>query len=214
MRRTDLIAIASVVFIAAVGWYSLRRGNPDPPRPEGTIIDDWAQLADGGHSVGASNGSLKLVAFLNYECRYCGAAQDVLDELLQRENDQLSITIRHFPVSPNSRVAAVAAECAGLQGRFWDYHRQLFRAREAVLDSRWTELATAASVADIERFLSCVRDTVTVATVDRDLVLGRDLGIRATPTFVINGYWAVGHRPVVAFDSIFAIVRQIGARRR
>jgi protein-disulfide isomerase len=113
---------------------------------------------------------------------------------------RIRLVFKDFPLDfhPGARPAATAARCAGVAGRYWEYHDLLFVvqpefAREDLLryaDRIGIERAAFAECLDSERF----RDAV-----ERDVSEGRALGVTGTPTFFINGRRVVGAQPIEVF---------------
>lgn len=72
--------------------------------------------------MGNPDALLVLVEYGDYECPFCGMAYPVIKDIQQRLRTALRFVFRNFPLSsihPNAFSAAVAAEAAALQGRFW-----------------------------------------------------------------------------------------------
>lgn len=77
---------------------------------------------------GATSGSVVIVEFSDYQCPYCGAVEPTIEKVLQNY-PQVTLYYRNFPLTqlhPNAQKAAEAAQCAGEQGKFWEYHDLLF----------------------------------------------------------------------------------------
>lgn len=127
---------------------------------------------------------------------------------------KVRLVFKDFPLDfhPQARAAAEAARCAGVAGRFWEYHDLLFVAQP--MFSR-DDLLTYARRLDLDPagFAACLDDGRFRAAVDRDLEEGRALGVRGTPTFFINGQRLVGAQPLEAFrDAVDRALREAGAR--
>ena len=81
------------------------------------------------HARGPEGAPVTLVKYGDYECPYCGELHPVLKELQERAVERVRFVFRHFPldsVHPRARRAALAAEAAGAQGRFWEMHDLLY----------------------------------------------------------------------------------------
>lgn len=79
-------------------------------------------------SRGATSGSVVIVEFADYECPYCAAAATTINQVVQNY-PQVTLYFRNFPLTqihPYAQKAALAAECANEQGKFWEYHDLLF----------------------------------------------------------------------------------------
>ena len=81
------------------------------------------------HTSGPPTARVTLVEYGDYECPFCGMAHPVVKQLLRLLEDDMLFAFRHFPLSqihPHALDAAIAAEAAGAQGRFWEMHELLF----------------------------------------------------------------------------------------
>src|SRR5204862_1792435 len=77
------------------------------------------------HIRGPEDAPVTLIEYGDFECTYCGQAEDVIRELLASFGDDVRYVWRHLPLNdmhPNAQVAAEASEAAAAQGRFWDMH--------------------------------------------------------------------------------------------
>lgn len=111
----------------------------------------------------------------------------------------------HFPIDaihPFARPAAVAAECAGEQGRFGELASLLFAQQDSLGAKPWARFAANAGVADAAAFDRCLRERRTMPAVDRDAKLGTETGLEVTPTLVINGTMYPGTISERALDSL------------
>ena len=87
------------------------------------------------HILGSIDAPAVLVEYGDYECPYCKAAQPVVKAVKAAMGDELALVFRHFPLSnihPFAWKAAEAAEAAGAQGMFWEYHDLLFEMQPAL----------------------------------------------------------------------------------
>lgn len=96
---------------------------------------------------------------------------------------------RHWPLSyhPHAYAASVASECAGEQGRFWEYHDALFSAQDSIGKRPFVEYATQIGLADTAAFSRCLASTSNSATIDADMADANRIEAKGTPTVVIDG---------------------------
>lgn len=98
-----------------------------------------------------------------------------------------------------------AAECAGEQGQFWQFHNVLFENQNSFWsgDIRATikQLAAGAGL-DTARFNACLDEQRYLDLVLAQDELRRQRGIRGQPVFDINGQFLVGAQPFEAFAAI------------
>ena len=141
------------------------------------------------HVRGPETADVTLVEYGEYECRYCREAALVLEEIKDEHGPGVRVVFRHFPQSAihqHAEDAAVAAEAAGRQGRFWELHDLLSKTKKAPDAQVLRDLAKKAGL-DAERFASDLEDPALRARVADDLRSGLASGVNGTPTFFING---------------------------
>ncbi|MEI6225927.1 MAG: thioredoxin domain-containing protein [Deltaproteobacteria bacterium] len=156
---------------------------------------------------GGRKAPVTVIEFSDFQCPYCARAVPAVKEL--EGNKNVRVVWKHLPLSfhPNAMPAALAAEAAREQGRFWEMHDKLF-ANQAGL-SEATYLAYARELGlDLKRFQEAMQSPRTRARVQEDLAAAGDAGVTGTPTFVVNGEVVVGSGGLAA-----AVKRRLAASR-
>jgi protein-disulfide isomerase len=107
---------------------------------------------------------------------------------------------KDFPLPSHALAmpAHEAARCAGEQGRYWPYHDVLFERQPRFERDDLVAYAINLNL-DRERFERCLDGHKMRVAVEADLAEGRALGVRSTPSFLINGKPLVGAQPVESF---------------
>ena len=100
-----------------------------------------------------------------------------------------------------ARLAAEAARCAGAEGQYWAYHDRLFTDQGRFAEDQLIGYAVELGL-DRAGFTACLRERRFARDVEADVAQARALGVRSTPTFLINGRAMVGAHPVEAFRSV------------
>lgn len=128
-----------------------------------------------------------LVEYADYECPYCQQIEPDLKKLEAEYRGKLSLAYKDVPLPMHSHAekAAEAARCAGVQGKFWEYHDLLFETKESGVP----ELKRHARTLDLDpaRFDKCLDSGEQADRVKSDLGEAQRLGLVGTPTFFING---------------------------
>jgi protein-disulfide isomerase len=106
-----------------------------------------------------------------------------------------------LPSHALARPAHEAARCAGSLGRYWAYHDRLFAAQPAFERENLVRYAVEVGL-DREAFTRCVDERRFASAVEADVAQARALGIRSTPTVLINGRPLIGAHPVENFRSV------------
>jgi len=94
---------------------------------------------------------------------------------------------RQYEEHAGATRAAIAADCAGAQGKFWEYHRRLTAGPDALTSCAGLIELARGLVADEEAFARCLENSAMRAHVERDFHDGVRAGIYGTPTFFIDG---------------------------
>ena len=158
-------------------------------------VSDWRKFASQGHRFGPPSAAVTIVEFADFQCPYCRAAATSLKELQSWYKDDVAVIYRHYPLRTHdfAREAAYAAICSEPQGHFEVLHDLLFAQADSIGHKEWSRFASEAGVADTISFLRCMSSPATSQVVTRDSLAGTQLGIRATPTFLINETLISGH---------------------
>lgn len=172
---------------------ALLTGSLRPPIPPSPTADIPAVVLQntGNHFKGNGTARIAIVEFSDFECPFCGRhAASVYRELLAKfvNTGKLTYQFRHLPlehIHPNARNAAEAAECAGQQGQFWEFHDALFANQKNLTVP---ELSTHARVLglNVSTFESCLSQRTMAAKVDADLAEAKQLGLSGTPAFLVG----------------------------
>jgi protein-disulfide isomerase len=146
---------------------------------------------------------IMIVEFSDYQCPYCHQAEPTVKDVLAKYGDKVSFSYRDFPLSSihsQALIAAEASRCALEQGKFWEYHDQLFTASKLEKDDL---IGYARNLKlDEKQFESCVTSEKYKADIDKDLQEGRKAGITGTPGFFINGVELSGAQGQDAFTRV------------
>ncbi|WP_263603405.1 DsbA family protein [Chryseobacterium sp. PET-29] len=141
------------------------------------------------HAQGNDNADLTIVEYGDYQCPYCGAAYPVLKELMKEFKGQVKFVFRNFPLSemhPYARPAAIAAEAADLQGKFWEMHDVIYENQQSLNENFLFQLAEKIGL-NLSQFKEDIQKPELEKKVDSDFESGIISGVNGTPSFFING---------------------------
>jgi protein-disulfide isomerase len=185
-RLTVMATAATIVAVLTVGARLLGWGGMTP-RVSSEHVPDWRAHHRQGIRVGAADPVLSVVVFSDYFCPACRAAHSGLDGFVDRHRDDVAVIWRHCPfMARSSETAAIAAQCADAQGEFERVHERLFVRSPFEPMPDWGILASELGVRDSENFVACASDSATKELVRLDKTVARRLGIRATPTIIVD----------------------------
>jgi NhaA family Na+:H+ antiporter len=161
---------------------------------------------------GASRGRGAVLIYGDYLCPYCRRLRLVIERLRKSLGDRLTYVYRHSPnerLHPGAEFAALAAEAAGRQGKYWEMHDALFGHDPPLGEAVVRELAQGIGL-DMKRFERDVADPKLRRHVDEDAADGRRNAVTATPTIFIDGVRYDGAWDF--YSMLEALERPVGAR--
>lgn len=184
LLATVLMIIASAAVIVAV--ISPSRNPPRSDRSRVPVPKEPVSIVD-APALGSPHAAIVLVQYSEFECPFCGRfAQDTLPTLTRRYVDtgKILLVFKHLPLPMHKAAltAAVAADCAGRQGRFWQMHDILFTHQSNLSPARITSSAATIGL-DLALFAKCT-ETGTSPQVQADLAAARTLQLSSTPIFL------------------------------
>jgi protein-disulfide isomerase len=168
-----------------------------PPRADVDIKD--------AEMLGPKDATVTLVEFADYECPYCQKVAADVKRLQADLGDKVAFAYKDFPLPMHARAekAAEASRCAGKQGKFWEFHDELFSSKELDLDQLKAQALSLKL--DTAEFNKCLDSGEEAAAVDRDRKEGQRLGLSGTPSFFVNGHFMSG---ALDYSTLRQIVEQ------
>lgn len=184
-------------------------GAPRPAAPQAPRGPDPAKVyafpVGDSPEHGPKDAWVTIVEVSDFQCPFCGRAVGTMKEIEQNYKDDVRIVFKNNPLPFHNRAmpAALAAECAHEQNKFWALHDQMFENQRALEDKDIEGYAKTAGL-DMGKFKKCLSDTngKGAAHIKADQELATKLGARGTPAFFINGRFLSGAQPFPAFKAI------------
>jgi protein-disulfide isomerase len=146
-------------------------------------------LSGADHVLGPPGARVSVVEYGDFECPNCKQAVPAVKLLLKRFAGELQVGFRHLPLEeahPHALHAAMAAEAAGAQGKFWPMHDLLFENQTHLTLKDLRSYAGRLGL-DVSRFDAEMREGLYLPRIRKDVDGGRRSGARGTPTFFVNG---------------------------
>ena len=198
-----LTGTALVVLVAAMAWYGDGEGGEVKTEskqdlaklfvaPEGPLELDGTEPVLGNPSA-----PYMVVEFADFECPACAYTYEPLHALVKASPD-LQVRFKHYPISglcndsiegdghKNACAAAVAADCAGEQGKFWEMTRSLFKNQQDLSPDAYQILAKQQYL-DIDKFTACMGRVSADVGVRADVAAAKAVGVHATPSLYLKG---------------------------
>lgn len=159
---------------------------------------------------GVKSAKVTIVEYADFECAPCKQLVPLIDVAMKTYPDQVRLVWKDMPntsTHPNAMQASIAAQCAARQGKFWEFHDQLFDRQSFLTSEQYPQIATDLKL-DMEKFTKCFEGNDTLPLVKKNIDEGIGLGIVATPALYINGEILIGLQSVE--DITQAIKKALG----
>lgn len=156
---------------------------------------------DGYPSWGNPKAPVTIVEFSDFQCPFCSRAIPTLTRIKQEYGpEKVRIVFRDMPLPAHPRAvpSALAAHCANEQGKFWEYHDVLFNNQAKLEDEDLKKYAKDLNL-DAAKFEECYTSKRHEGILKKSSDEAQNLGIQATPSFVINGALLQGAQPFERF---------------
>jgi protein-disulfide isomerase len=220
MRKGTGIATAAAAVLGLVGGLGISRlvKSPEPTATAPTAhpitaaakppVPTKANLGPEIYKVPVGNAPVKggeqpkvtIIAFSEFQCPFCGRVAPTLEKVLKTYGKDVQVAFKHYPLPfhPNAMPAAIAAEAAKEQGKFWQMHDKLF-ANQQNLDRASLEKYAQELGLDMTKFKAALDTAKNKDVIEANMKEGTNFGVRGTPSFFINGRFFRGAQPYDSF---------------
>ena len=160
-----------------------RAAAPTPTVVKGVRIDDDPVKGD-------ANAPITIIEFSDYECPFCKRSNDQVISKIDEEyikEGKVKFVFRDFPLGFHKQAipAAVAANCAGEQDKYWEVHDFLFQSKNNVNQAAVLNAAESLGL-DKAKLEACMKDPSKEEEVKSDMAEGQKYGVRGTPSYFIG----------------------------
>ena len=208
-RSNTPLLIIGVVLVAALigGWwfYASSKSNPTAANNSNaqaakrekasTIPPNAPPGAQPANEKGSPTATVTLEEFADFQCPQCAMQHPNMNEIKSMYGTRIRFIFREFPLDikahDKSYDAAVAAEAAGLQGKFWEMQNILFTNQKTWTDDPnfkqvWKGYAQKIGL-DIDKWETDQAGVAARSRVEEDKKRGKAIGLTGTPSLFING---------------------------
>ena len=190
-HRWLTLLIVAVLSVLIFVLFSLRLRPieiPDFSQDETITSVEQPTITFVNPSKGPADASVTIIEYGDFQCSACADILPTLDAVQKTFPNEVRIVWKNFPnesLHEHATPAAIAAHCAARQGRFWDYHDQLFARQELLSDVQYKQIARELDL-DVDRFENCYQSRDTLPIVQKDFEEALGLGLSATPALYIG----------------------------
>src|SRR5688572_19982422 len=225
MRKGTAGITAAAGVVGLIGGFAISRfvAKPEAEAPKVTVLDkakgptaakpagparpnignEVYKIAVGNAPVrGGKTPKVTIVVFSEFQCPFCSRVLPTMDQIQKTYGNDVQIAFKHFPLNfhPNAMPAAIAAEAAKDQGKFWQMHDKLF-ANQQQLDRPSMEKYAQEIGLDMGKFKAALDSSKGKDQVEADMKQGAQFGVRGTPSSFINGRFFRGAQPLDNFKA-------------
>lgn len=212
MRNYYLLAIPAIIGIFVGAYLGITEN--DKVENNETLLTAQKLVRNGSPIIGNPDAPITILEWGDFQCTFCYRFHESSLNIIQKEYIETGIAnlvFKDFPLNgPDSVLAAEAAYCAEDQGKYWSYHDELYAnwAGERtgwITDDSLNQFAITSDL-DIEKFNSCLDDHKYRQRVLDLEQFGREIGIDATPSFLIFNDEKIikitGNQPIDVFRKV------------
>lgn len=188
-----LLSIGVISLILIVGAVLFLGKQAPQQTSQESKVDMNILIRENSHKISTDSAKVNIVEFSDFQCPACAAAHPVVNKILEDYKGKVNFVYRHFPLPqhPYGTKAAIAAEAAGEQGKFWEMYNKLFDKQAEWSESKdvvanFTGYAQELNL-DINKFKQDMESGKYDERIKSDQSDGVAAKINATPTFFING---------------------------
>jgi protein-disulfide isomerase len=209
-----LVIVVLMAFGMGVMWtklQSLEKGTGSPsanvvnnpannapaaaaPAPTNLEAGKFKELVEKGNppTLGKSNAPVTIVEFSDLQCPFCKQFNDSTFPQIKKEYidaGKVRLVYRHYPlrsIHPEAYNAALAAECAKEQNKFWEFHDETYLKQASLSVDVLKQVAQTVGL-NTSKFNTCLDSEKYKSTVEEDENLGNSAGVNGTPAFFVNG---------------------------
>lgn len=145
--------------------------------------------ADDDPATGKADAPVTVIMFSDFQCSACAATHPVLKRAISSYTDKVRFVVRDFPlesVHENAFRAALAANAARAQGKFFEYIEVLYRNQDTLDEASLKRFAVELGL-NTKQFELDFTSEKAAAEVRKDMADGDRYAVRSTPTIFING---------------------------
>jgi protein-disulfide isomerase len=187
MNRYYFVAIPAIITIVALSYAFY------PHQTQDNKVTPQTLMQNGSPVLGNPNAPITIIEWGDYQCTYCHLFhENTKDSIIKEYVDtgKVNFVFRDFPLNGvDSVLAAEASYCANDQGKYWEYHDELYK-NWAGEKTGWVNRKSLDQFAntvgiDTTQFDKCLDNKKYEQKVLDNQKFGESIGINATPSFLI-----------------------------
>jgi protein-disulfide isomerase len=188
---------------AKTGAAAANAPSPNAPKPPAAGAEVYKVTVGDAPTKGGKQPKVTIIAFSEFQCPFCNRVLPTLSQIEKDYGNDVSVSFRHnpLPFHNNAMPAALAAEAAREQGKFWQMHDKLF-ANQQNLDRATLDKLAGEVGLNMAKYKEAMDKEKGKERIKKDMDDAANFGARGTPNFFINGRNLRGAQPLEAFKAV------------
>jgi protein-disulfide isomerase len=201
ITKTDVYSQAQEIFEEKDGNYLM---NTEQVGIKAGKYLETPSVSEDDPQIGPEDAKVKVILFSDFQCPYCKSFYDNYRKAIGEYKDQVLFVFKHIPLDfhKQAKNAAMSAECANEQGKFWEMADKLYATQadwsNTEGNARFKAYASALGL-NAAKFNACLDGNKYQDKIDADLEEAQAYGISGTPAFFVNDQFFAG---LVSYDEL------------
>jgi len=201
VTKTDVYTQAQAIFSKKDSSYLM---NTEQVGIKAGKYLETPKISKDDPQVGPEEAKVKVILFSDFQCPYCKTFHETFRKAISEYKDKVLFVYKYTPLDFHKQAmnAAVAADCAGEQGKFWEMADKLYATQSDWQNTEGTaKFKTYAATLGLNaaKFNQCVDENKPKGKIEADQKMAQDFGISGTPAFFVNNQFFGG---VVSYDEL------------
>lgn len=163
-------------------------------------------ITDADPSWGDKSAQITIVKFSDFECPYCAQAAQTINQLKLKYKDRLRVVYKQLPlpIHANAYNLSVASLCLHDQKKaaFWTFYQDIYSLKRTKSTEDILKEIPDTYKLDKNKYNACLTEKVFDSQVNADVQQADELGLSATPVFIVNGELIMGAAPISEFEKV------------
>jgi protein-disulfide isomerase len=220
-----IIGGSATAFLSMGQRNSNNNNNPTQTSELNDLIKQITQpVIQNASALGSNTAKITIVEFGDYKCQYCArfhreTSSQIMDNYVK--TGQVKFLFKDFvindrPSDKGSTLASIASYCAADQGKYWQYHNELYSKSQGenvgwVTQESVMQFAKNIQIPNMLAFSECLNSQRYDDVIIQNTHLARSLGISSTPTFlfIVQGKKPMGIEGAQPYESFKDAISQI-----
>ena len=201
--------ILTVVILGLVAIFIFTKPKDETGSNE-TFSGDATEIQADDHAKYGKDQKVTLIEYGDFQCPSCASYYPIVKQVSEQYKDHVNFVFRNLPlrqIHPNAQAAALAAEAAGKQGKFFEMHDRLYETQPAWRDTATSQQKLFESYAEelglnMDQFRKDYTSKAVADKIRRDETSAKEFDATGTPTFVLNGEKIQNPADIAAIEKV------------